>query len=401
MLMPLEVQIKPFTFLVIFISVVSLMIIYKKTNANIGNKREIEAFKGMLISFMVFSVIDLRQLWGKDFYTTVPYFVRLIIIAIGFMSMSFSCFYWFLHVFASLHLRPMMRRSRLGKMPLWKILIHVPLFICGILVFTPLRVFIYDPVDEMTVFKPGAAIILLLDYVYLILATIISIYCKRRAKNKIEKQKYKSQAIFIILFTLSGMMIGFMTNLPAIELCFIPIVLKLFVELQDSQIFTDVLTKLYNRRRMTEFITEELASCSTDNPLTIIMIDLDFFKNINDVLGHDEGDKALVSFSNALQDSIRAKNAIAARWGGDEFIVAGKDKTLLNDFKDDLQKEVEKIKDLNYTPSYSIGTYSCDSPETTFEKALIQADTVLYMDKEIQHRNMDAFLDKLATIKEN
>ncbi len=400
MLMPLEVQIKPFTFLVIFISIVSLMIIYKKTNSNIGNRREIEAFKGMLISFIVFSLIDLRQLWGTDFYTTVPYFVRLLIIAIGFMSMSFSCFYWFLHVFASLRLRPMMI-SRGGKMPSWQILIHVPLFICAILVFTPLRVFIYDPVDEMTVFKPGAAIILLLDYVYLILATIISIYCRRRAKNKIEKQKYKSQAIFIIFYTLSGMMIGFMTNLPAIELCFIPIVLKLFVELQDSQIYTDVLTKLYNRRRMTEFITEELASCSTDNPLTIIMIDLDFFKNINDILGHDEGDKALVSFSNALQDSIRSKNAIAARWGGDEFIVAGKDKTLLNDFKDDLQKEVKKIKALNYTPSYSIGIYSCDSPETTFEKALIQADTVLYMDKEIQHRNMDAFLDKLSSIKVN
>ena len=394
---PYELQSKAFTFLVIFVSIISLMIIYSKANSNIGNRREMDAFKGMLISFMVFSFIDLRQIWGNKFYTDVPYFIRCVVIAVGFLAMSFSCFFWFLHVFSSLHLKHNL--TRIGSIHLWKLVIHIPLFICLILVLPPLRTFIYDPVDELSVFKPGAALLLLLDYVYLIIATIISIYCIKRAKNKIEKKKYKSQAIFIICFTLSGMMIGFMTNLPAIELCFIPIVLKLFVELQDSQIYTDVLTKLYNRRRMTEFISEEIGSSSNESPFIIILIDLDFFKSINDILGHDEGDRALVSFSNAIQNSISSKNGIAARWGGDEFIVAGKDKSLATEFVNDLKREVQNINDLDYMPSFSTGIYSCTSPTVTFEEALVQADTILYKDKEIQHKNIDSFISTLHSIK--
>ena len=394
---PIETQIRPFIFLVISVSIISLMIIYSKANANIGNKKEIEAFKGMLISFMVFSFIDLRQLWGEDFFTKFPYLFCCAVIAIGFTSMSFSCYFWFMHVFSNLHLTAKSRK--IGSIPIWKILIHIPLALCIILLFTPLHVFFYEPKDPM-LFRPGAALLLLLDYIYLTLATVISIYCKKRAKNKIDKRKYNSQTIFIICFTISGMLIGLMINLPAIELCFIPIVLKLFVELQDSQIYTDVLTKLYNRRRMTDFISEELASCNKENPFTIIMIDLDFFKSINDILGHDEGDKALVSFSNAIQRAIKSKNAIAARWGGDEFLVAGKDLSLSETFKDDLRKEIEGIKDLNYTPSFSIGMFVCTSPGTTFEEAMVQADADLYKDKELQHQNIDAFIAGLHSIKE-
>ncbi len=394
---PIETQIKPFIFLVIFISIVSLMIIYSKANANIGNKKEISAFKGMLISFMVFSFIDLRQLWGESFFTKFPYLFCCAIIAIGFTSMSFSCYFWFMHVFASLHINT--KSFKIGSVPLWKIIIHIPLALCIVLMFTPLHVFFYDPRDPM-LFKPGAALLLFLDYIYLILATAISIYCKKRAKNKIEKRKYNSQTIFIICFTISGMLIGLMINLPAIELCFIPIVLKLFVELQDSQIYTDVLTKLYNRRRMTDFIIDELASCNKENPFTIIMIDLDFFKSINDILGHDEGDKALVSFSNAILNAIHNKNAIAARWGGDEFIVAGKEKDLSMNFKNELKEtvEAESYKALNYTPSFSIGAYVCTTP-LTFEEALVKADAILYKDKEIQHQNIDSFTEKLNSFK--
>ncbi len=397
MSIPLEVQIKPFFLLVILVSIISLIIVYSKVNVNIGNRREIIAFKGMIISFMVFSIIDLRQLFGDSFFTSFPYLFKCAVIAIGFASMSFSCYFWFMHVFASITISP--DYKKIGPIPLWEILGHTPIVICLLLLFTPLHYFVYDPVDAETLFKPGATLLLLLDYVYLILATGISIYCKRRSKTRIEKKKYSSQIIFILCFTASGLMIGFMLNLPAIELCFIPIVLKLFVELQDSQIYTDVLTKLYNRRRMTEFITEEISTCSQDDPLSIIMIDLDYFKNINDILGHDEGDNTLVYFSNAIQDSIKSRNALAARWGGDEFLVAGKDKELAREFRNKLQTEVDKITNLRYTPAFSVGIYDCTSPDMTIEQALIQADSSLYKDKEIHHQNADVYISELNSLK--
>ncbi|MBR6476283.1 MAG: hypothetical protein IKS98_12680, partial [Lachnospiraceae bacterium] len=96
---PIEAQIKPFIFLVLLVSFWSLNILYSKTNENIGNKREVIAFKGMLISYMVYCGVDLRLLIGDPFYTILPRPIVLFIVSSGFVTMTFSCFFWFLHVY--------------------------------------------------------------------------------------------------------------------------------------------------------------------------------------------------------------------------------------------------------------------------------------------------------------
>ena len=268
-----------------------------------------------------------------------------------------------------------------------------------IIMYTPLHVLVYELTDEIAVFKPTMPIILVPDYLYLIVATAISIYKRSKAITRPEKKKYGSQIIFILFFTISGLLIAFLMNLPAIELCIIPVVLKLFVELQDSQINTDALTKLYNRRRMTEFITEEIATCSEENPLNIIMVDLDYFKSITDILGHDTGDKALICFSKALRDIVMARDAVAARWGGDEFVVAGKDKELPEKFTELLSAELNNNTDLPFVPRFSSGLYSCTSSGMPCDEAMVQADSALYKDKEEHHKIQNDFINKLNAIK--
>ena len=394
---PIEYQLKPFILLILLVNLVTLNIIFGKTNENIANKREVIAFKGMLVSFMVYSFVDLRLLIGDAFYTAFhPLFVRFVV-SVGFGTMTFACFFWFMHVYASIH--PSSKAWKLGSINIWNVLIHIPLLIVMVLLFTPLYIHVYELTDTIAVFKPLLLLILLLDYVYLISATAISIYKLKTSKTKPEKKKHGSQIIFILFFTASGILIGFLLNLPAIELLVIPVVLKLFVELQDSQIYTDALTKLYNRRKMTEFINEEISTCNHENPLTIIMIDLDFFKSINDILGHDEGDKALVTFSHALLKVTRSRNAVASRWGGDEFVVAGKEPDIGENFRDLLSAALEEVNTLPYMPQFSIGSYSCTSPQTTYEKAMVMADDILYTDKEKQHKNADEFISQLKAIK--
>ncbi len=395
-MIPIEMQIKPFILLIIVVCLVSLNIIYFKTNESIGNKREVSAFKGMLVSYMVYALVDFRLLIGDAFYTAFPeLFVKLVISA-GFVSMTFSCYFWFMHVSANLQ-----KPSNDMATRIWKILIHIPLAIVLIIFFTPLHIYAYELTGGTAVFKPMIGVVLLLDYVYLIYATAISIHNKRRARTKMEKKKYRSQIAFILAFTVSGVLIGFLLNLPAIELCVIPVVLKLFAELQDSQIYTDALTKLYNRRRMTDFMAEEITKCSEDNPFAIMMIDMDFFKNINDILGHDEGDKVLISFANAIRKSLDSRNAIGGRWGGDEFIVAGKGKDIFADFKENMMTALEKHKELEYVPSFSMGVYYCTSSDISYEQAIEKADEALYKDKEVQHADADAFVSKLKEVKRN
>lgn len=393
---PIEYQLKPFILLILFVSLISLNIIYSKTDERIGSKRETMTFRGMLVSYMAYALVDLRLLLGDNFYTMFPRLFVIFVIALGFGSMSFSCYFWFMHVLASSHLK--FKPLKIGSVDVGKILMHVPLAVDLLLFFTPLYHLIYD-LGEIAVFKPPMMFVLLMDYIYLISATIISVKCAKRAKNNLEKKKYKSQIKFILYFTAGGVLIGFLLNLPAIELFIIPVILKLFVELQDSQIYTDALTKLFTRGRMNEIINEEISSCSTEHPFTLIMIDMDYFKSINDILGHDEGDKALVAFSKALQKALKSKSAVASRWGGDEFVVAGKDAFLTEDFRKTLQEALESSSSLGYVPPFSLGVASCTSPSASSKDLFVEADSALYKDKELQHQKKDEFISKLNSLK--
>ena len=82
----------------------------------------------------------------------------------------------------------------------------------------------------------------------------------------------------------------------------------------------DPLTQLYNRRRLVECLEHELARTRRGHALSVLMIDLDGFKRVNDERGHLQGDDLLVGISQAIASSIRASD-VAGRYGGDEFAI--------------------------------------------------------------------------------
>lgn len=84
---------------------------------------------------------------------------------------------------------------------------------------------------------------------------------------------------------------------------------------------TDSLTGLFNRRHFHAVLTQELARATRyERPLSMIMFDLDHFKECNDQLGHLEGDNLLRLIENVARQTLR-KTDIAFRYGGDEFII--------------------------------------------------------------------------------
>jgi diguanylate cyclase (GGDEF)-like protein len=83
----------------------------------------------------------------------------------------------------------------------------------------------------------------------------------------------------------------------------------------------DHLTGLHNRRSFMKILKfEKIRSNRTGKPFTLIMSDIDYFKEINDTYGHDVGDRILIEVSKELKKSVRRSDAIS-RWGGDEFLV--------------------------------------------------------------------------------
>lgn len=83
---------------------------------------------------------------------------------------------------------------------------------------------------------------------------------------------------------------------------------------------TDSLTGIANRRRFDEVLQLECERLSRlQKPLSLIMIDIDHFKNFNDVYGHVIGDKCLVQVAHAIKDNLMRPADLAARYGGEEF----------------------------------------------------------------------------------
>lgn len=84
---------------------------------------------------------------------------------------------------------------------------------------------------------------------------------------------------------------------------------------------TDMLTGLYNRLKTDDIMEQEAYRAKRYNvPLSLIVLDIDYFKRINDNFGHTTGDSVLVAFAGVLLDNVRRSDSVG-RWGGEEFLI--------------------------------------------------------------------------------
>jgi diguanylate cyclase (GGDEF)-like protein len=121
-------------------------------------------------------------------------------------------------------------------------------------------------------------------------------------------------------------------------------------KLRDSSL-RDGATHLYNRRFLEEFIDKTAAQALRSNVnYSILMIDIDFFKMVNDTYGHDCGDIVIKALAEILQESVR-KADLPIRYGGEEFLVL-----LHNTTTDGAVQVAEKIRSLFNTKKYQFGS---------------------------------------------
>lgn len=143
----------------------------------------------------------------------------------------------------------------------------------------------------------------------------------------------------------------------------------------------DQLTSLYNRNGFEEIIQKiVLNHASNDYDYTFVMVDIDFFKKINDEFGHSIGDEILKEFSSLILSSIRATD-YAFRWGGEEFlIVLNTDENNAYKLIETLRKNVEShafFSDIILTASFGLSSLIVGNHTQT----IVECDEALYKAK--------------------
>jgi len=152
---------------------------------------------------------------------------------------------------------------------------------------------------------------------------------------------------------------------------------------------TDGLTGLYNHRQFKEMIKDELVRATRyHKPLSLVMFDIDDFKQFNDTYGHPNGDKVLVAVAEILQATLREYD-LAFRYGGEEFIVilpeTGFEMALAaaerarRSIEDDSARYLQGITARGVTVSVGVATYPRDARDA--DGLLKTVDDLLYRAK--------------------
>jgi len=172
--------------------------------------------------------------------------------------------------------------------------------------------------------------------------------------------------------------------------------LKVRVQKERLQAQTDTLTEIPNRLGYEQRIAQEYARWKRfNNPLTLVVWDIDHFKRINDDYGHAAGDKALKTIAKLLSHKIRETDYFA-RYGGEEFvlIMPGANKDAAKDVAEKLREVVEesgfhfKGEPVSITVSAGVAEFSAgDTPQQVFERA----DKGLYKAKELGRNRIEIF----------
>jgi diguanylate cyclase (GGDEF)-like protein len=157
---------------------------------------------------------------------------------------------------------------------------------------------------------------------------------------------------------------------------------------------TDPLTRLYNRRVFMLWCDKELAvSQRTGTPFSLLMMDIDHFKRINDSFGHEAGDVALCTAVERMQSSIRGIDVLA-RWGGEEFaavlpnanpeaalVVAERVRANVERILLPARRIGEELKSPMIRLTVSVGVATWSGPEDSVQGMLRRADASLYQAK--------------------
>jgi diguanylate cyclase (GGDEF)-like protein len=162
---------------------------------------------------------------------------------------------------------------------------------------------------------------------------------------------------------------------------------RLMATLRESTL-TDPMTGLHNRRFLQEYV--DSLTTYTDrqkSQFTVLMADLDYFKQVNDTYGHESGDAVIKVLARLLKEEVRSSDLVI-RYGGEEFLILLRDTgpeeglTLAEKIRAKVEETSIQVTNAVLKKTLSIGVAGYPDDSTTFWQVVKYADVALYQAKE-------------------
>ena len=189
-------------------------------------------------------------------------------------------------------------------------------------------------------------------------------------------------------------------GVPTTWICLTISMVMCYLYVQNGDFASDATTKLNNRRRFDTYAAWKTTALHGDATMYLLMIDLNFFKAINDNYGHKEGDEALARTAAVLKKATADRPAFLARVGGDEFavILNGVNEQEVLDTIQDIHKTMQEANIAaarNYQISLAIGYAGMSgNNKISFDRLFSLADRSMYEEKMRMKNNMGKTVEK-------
>ena len=245
----------------------------------------------------------------------------------------------------------------------------------------------YYFIDNANVYHRGPYFIISTLITFLLVLVTFSII----VRNK--KAIGGNQLFSLMIFPLPPIVgVILQINIYGVSFVLNSIVLSLLIimlNMKDNTIFTDYLTGVGNRKKLEAVLNDSIKRSSERKTFSLVMLDIDKFKDINDNFGHEMGDNALKASANLLKNCIRSKDHVV-RFGGDEFclILEIDDQKSLDSFINRIVSCVDQLNasgefpfNLKFTIGNAVFDYNSGMRPEHFVK---HVDTLMYENKRLQ-----------------
>lgn len=374
-------------FLADFACLILMVPILRKLTPDIGSEMQVTCFRVLILCVMIYALTDIVLSIQMAIPSCLPALTMHASTIINEIAIAGIAYFWFLYAEARLeygHLEQ--RRSMLA--------ISLPFLAAIVLSATSPATGLFYRLDAASNYSRGPLFLALAveEYFYNIMVVFLAIRRLKQAETSTQREVARAVLMFLAAPVAAGIIQLANPMTPVMCIAFAVAIYFVFLEMVYVQVNSDAVTGLNNRRRAETWLMHARADASAENPLYVFVVDVDWFKQINDSCGHMEGDHALRMVADALRQTADQFHGFAARIGGDEFLYAIPGSRLRNPQEaidaagSYLDHQLQECG-ASYRLTLSIGYAACVNPQETIEALLARADQNQYETKRLHHRD--------------